>query len=227
MTEGGQNKGFDDHSQALVFYPMFIHRFLRIFFHLLYHPFAFTYDFVAAAVSFGRWNEWVLNVLPFIEGNSILELGHGPGHLQNTLNQRGFRAVGLDESPQMGRIAKRRLGPASKLTRGQAQTLPFRDESFQTILSTFPSEYILDQRTLKEARRCLSGGGRLVVLPIGWPRNPFLKWLYRVSGESPAKLSETLKLGIKQPFSNAGFHTEIRMIEVKSGSLLIVIAERK
>lgn len=227
MTEGEQNKGFDDHSQTLVFYPMFIHRFLRVFFHLLYHPFAFTYDFVAATVSFGRWNEWVLNVLPFIKGTPILELGHGPGHLQRALIQRGLQAVGLDESTQMGILAKRRLGPPSRLVRGLAQALPFGDKSLQTILSTFPSDYIFDHRTLSEAMRCLSDGGRLVVLPVGWPRNPLLKWLYRVTGESPSDLSESLKSRIKQPFINAGFRTEIRVVEVKSGNLLIVIAERK
>jgi len=227
MTEGEKNKGFDDHSQTLVFYPMFIHRFLRAFFHLLYHPFAFTYDFVAGAVSFGRWNEWVLTVLPFIQGTPILELGHGPGHLQRVLLHRGLQTVGLDESAQMGKLAKRRLGPASKLTRGLAQILPFRDKSFQTILSTFPSDYIFDQRTLPEARRCLSDGGRLVVLPVGWPHSPLLKWLYRVTGESPSKLSEALISRMKQPFINAGFSTEIRVVEVKSGNLLIVIAERK
>ena len=32
---------------------------LRIFFHLLYHPFAWTYDFIAWAVSLGRWKDWV------------------------------------------------------------------------------------------------------------------------------------------------------------------------
>ena len=58
-----------------------IQRFMRFFFHLLYHPFAFTYDLVAATVSFGDWKNWVYSILPFINGTRILELGHGPGHL--------------------------------------------------------------------------------------------------------------------------------------------------
>jgi ubiquinone/menaquinone biosynthesis C-methylase UbiE len=66
-----------------------IQRFMRVFFHLLYHPFAFTYDLVAAVVSFGHWKDWGMTVLPFIEGTRILELGHGPGHLQRACLRTG------------------------------------------------------------------------------------------------------------------------------------------
>src|SRR5512146_855415 len=82
---------------------------LRLFFRLLYHEFAFTYDLVAATVSFNRWKDWVMSVLPFIEGKRVLEIGHGPGHLQRVLLSRGLVAVGIDESAQMGRLAQRNL----------------------------------------------------------------------------------------------------------------------
>src|SRR5512139_2335915 len=82
---------------------------LRLFFRLLYHEFAFTYDLVAATVSFNRWKDWVMSALPFIEGRRVLEIGHGPGHLQRVLLSRGLVAVGIDESAQMGRLAQRNL----------------------------------------------------------------------------------------------------------------------
>jgi len=82
---------------------------LRFFFRLLYHQFAFTYDLVAATVSLGRWKDWVLSVLPFIQGTRVLEIGHGPGHLQRALLEQNLLAVGIDESSQMGRLAKRNL----------------------------------------------------------------------------------------------------------------------
>src|ERR1044071_1050250 len=83
--------------------------FMRFVFHLLYHPFAFAYDLVAATVSLGKWKDWVLCVVPFIEGTRVLEIGHGPGHLQRALLSRGFVAAGIDESAEMGRLAKRNL----------------------------------------------------------------------------------------------------------------------
>src|SRR3972149_5774722 len=105
---------------------------LRFFFHHFYHNFAWTYDFVAALVSVGRWNEWVFAALPHLRGPRVLEIGFGPGHLQVELNRRGLHAFGLDESRQMLRhaqanLARKRL-PAA-LSRGYAQFLPFAADS--------------------------------------------------------------------------------------------------
>ena len=204
-----------------------IQRFMRFFFHLLYHPFAFTYDLVAATVSFGDWKNWVYSILPFINGTRLLELGHGPGHLQRLLRDRGLVAVAIDESTQMGKIAKRRLGSSQKLTRALAQHIPFANKSFDTIISTFPTDYIFKKQTLSEVKRCLSDGGRLIVLPAAFPKSGFLKWLYKITGESPADLTESIKKKIQQPFIEAGFRAEVEIVEVKSSRLLIVIAVKK
>jgi ubiquinone/menaquinone biosynthesis C-methylase UbiE len=203
-----------------------IQRFMRVFFDLLYHPFAFTYDLVAAVVSFGKWNDWVRSVIPFVSGTRILELGHGPGHLQLALTTRGVDSVGIDESAPMERIAKRRLGSSQKLARAVTQNIPFASETFDTVISTFPSEYIFDPQTLTEAHRVLRNGGRLIVLPVAFPTSGFLKWLYRVTGESPVALDEDLKERFKQPFTQAGFSVEIKTVELKSSALLIILADK-
>ena len=218
---------------------------LRIFFRLLYHQFAFTYDLVAATVSFNRWKSWVVSVIPFIEGTRVLEMGHGPGHLQRLLRSRKLSVVGIDESLQMGRLAKRNLtrGVFSRsataspppntaytqinLTRGLAQALPFASEAFDTIVATFPTEYITDPRTLAEVKRCLADGGRLVVLPVALPKNPFLDWLFRVTHQSPAEALEVVQSRLKEPFITAGFHTKLETLETKSGTLLIVLARKQ
>ena len=203
-----------------------VHKFMRIFFHLLYHPFAFAYDLVAATVSFGKWNDWVREILPFITGTRILELGHGPGHLQRILLDLNLDPVAMDESAQMGILAKRRLGNRHKLARGLAQQLPFANNSFDCVVSTFPTEYIFHAQTLSEIRRCLSDGGRLIVLPVAWPKSRFLKWLHQVTGESPMDGQESYRLKIQAPFTNAGFDTEVKIVEVQSGILIIVIANK-
>ncbi len=203
-----------------------IQRFMRFFFHLLYHPFAFTYDLVAAVVSFGKWKDWVFSILPFIEGTRILELGHGPGHLQRLLHDRGLSPVAIDESPQMGGVAKRRLGNSRKLARALAEQLPFSEKSFDTIISTFPTSYIFQEQTLSEVKRCLSDGGRLIVLPVAFPASGFLRWLYKVTGEIPSDLTESLKTRLQQPFLEADFRVIVETVEVKSSKLLIVIAAK-
>ena len=204
---------------------MLIRTFMRVFFHLLYHPFAFTYDLVAAVVSFGQWKNWGQSILPFIDGTRILELGHGPGHLQRFLLDLKLDPVAIDESAQMGRLAQKRIGPSHKLTRGLAQTLPYANESFDCAISTFPTEYIFDLRTLTEIKRVLKPGGRLVVLPAAFPSNQFLKWLYKVTGESPQALDDALKKRLIAPFTQAGFLTNVQIKDVRSNRLVILIAQ--
>lgn len=102
--------------------------------------------------------------------------------------------------------------------------MPFSRASFDTIFSIFPSEYIFDPGTLAEARRVLAPGGKMVVLPAGWPANPVLSWLFRITGESPSSAMDFLEPKIKQPFLEAGYEVGIRLLQVKSGTLLMVIA---
>lgn len=201
-------------------------RFMRFFFNLLYHPFAFTYDLVAWVVSFGKWKNWVYSVLPLIEGADILELGHGPGHLQRLLLERGLSPVAIDESTQMGQLAKRRLGVNGKLTRGITQALPYPNEMFDTIVSTFPSEYIFDPQTLSEVKRVLRNRGRLIVLPAAFPTNGFLKWLYKVTGESSAALDESIKERLTGPFLQAGFQVDVQILALQSSQLVILLASK-
>ena len=219
---------------------------LRFFFRLLYHQFAFTYDLVAAAVSFNRWKSWVVTVTPFIEGMRVLEMGHGPGHLQRLLLSRGLTAVAIDESAQMGRLAKRNLQRAFpahsneptkpqdsvgyaqiSLARGVAQHLPFPSGFFHTIVATFPTEYITDPQTLAEVKRCLAGGGKLVVLPVALPTNRALDWLFKITHQRPPEALETIRSKLKEPFITAGFATDVKTLDVKSGILLIVSATKR
>jgi ubiquinone/menaquinone biosynthesis C-methylase UbiE len=207
--------------------PLFFMRtFLDFFFKLLYHQFAFTYDLVAAAVSFNRWNDWVRAVLPFAEGTRILELGHGPGHLQRLLLRGGWLAVGIDESAQMGWLAKRNTRGSAQIARSIAQQLPFPDAAFDTVIATFPTEYIFDGQTLEEVRRCLRMDGRCIVLPVAMPKNRFLDWLYKITGESPSEPEDLIKQKLNEPFVKANFETEIQTLDVRSSRLFIIIARR-
>ncbi len=223
---------------------------LRFFFYLLYHPFAFTYDLVAATVSLGRWNDWVLSVIPFIEGNRILEIGHGPGHLQRALLSRSLVAVGIDESGPMGRLAKRNLtgplnsttdnsksndqvraDPQANLTRGIAQQLPFPSNSFDTVVATFPAEYIFKSETLTEANRVLAPGGRFVILPGATIMgrgimDRVMALVFRITGQSAPNLAEILVERSKESFAEAGFHVQIHELELRSSLVFIMVATK-
>jgi len=200
---------------------------LRFFFQLLYHTFAFTYDLVAATVSFGHWKDWILEVIPFIEGTRILELGHGPGHLQRILLSRGLVTVAIDESDSMGRLAKHNTDGGALLTRGLAQFLPYADRSFDTVIATFPTEYFTDPQTLSEVKRCLAEGGRFVVLPVAMPKNRFLSWLFQVTHQAPSDAIKVVQKKLEEPFVKSEFDVGTHVLEKDSGTLIVIVAKGK
>ncbi|MGA2503882.1 MAG: methyltransferase domain-containing protein [Anaerolineales bacterium] len=205
---------------------------LRPIFYLLYHQFAWAYDLVAAIVSLGRWQEWVHTAIPYISGR-VLEIGFGPGHLQTSLNEKIIPTFGLDESPQMGRQAARRIkkaGAIARLTRGYAQSIPFAGEAFDSVVATFPAEYIYDQQTLKEIRRVLLPGGQLVIIPTAWITGGHLlerlaAWVFRLSGEAPGK-PHPLSVVLKTRFVHTGFEVHNEIVEKRGSQVLVILAKK-
>jgi ubiquinone/menaquinone biosynthesis C-methylase UbiE len=202
---------------------------LRPIYYLLYHQFAWTYDFVAGVVSLGHWNDWVKAVLPHLEGR-VLEIGYGPGHLQTALFQDNIFSIGLDESPQMALLARLRLqksGFIHRLSRGYAQSIPFASGSFDTVVATFPSEYIFDPETLKEIRNVLTPGGKLVVVPTAWitgkhPLEKLVAWLFMVIGAqgAPGPVSSAFRVRL----SNAGFYVQSQILGMDGSQVLVISA---
>jgi len=207
---------------------------LRIFFRLLYNQFAWTYDCVAWTVSLGRWNDWVLSILEYINRDGlVLELGHGPGHLQKELTILGYQIFGLDKSRQMGSLAALRLKKIDarpNLVRAQAEYLPFPSNKFNHIVATFPTEYITDPGTLMEIGRTLNKGGSLVSLQVVWITGEkwyekLAAWLFYVTGQAPDPKHIDLEQDLARPFRNAGFHTQIEKKQVGNSEVLILIAK--
>lgn len=199
-------------------------------FNLLYHPLAWSYDLVAALVSCGQWQRWVNCALPQLSGPRILELGYGPGHLQQELAQKGLHVYGIDASRQMSRLAARRLQRAGlpiRLTIGYAQMACFPSQSFEQVVATFPSNYLLKPACLGEIWRLLVPGGRLVVIPAAWntgrrPCQRFLVGALRLIGWGrPPQREAWLAL-----FQQAGFSAERRIIDLPGSQVLLFLADK-
>jgi ubiquinone/menaquinone biosynthesis C-methylase UbiE len=205
------------------------HRFLRLFFRLLYNELAWTYDAVAWLVSLGRWRAWGRTTLAHLQGSRILELGHGPGHLLKALQERGFEPFGVDLSARMGRQARERLkraGAEASLVQARAQALPFRAASFDSVVATFPTDYIIDPRTLGQVQRLLKPKGRLVVATAVRFKGEgvlsrFLAWLYDVTGQG-----EPHPDAFTSRFANAGLSLQTMWEEVGDSEVMVVIAAR-
>jgi demethylmenaquinone methyltransferase/2-methoxy-6-polyprenyl-1,4-benzoquinol methylase len=185
-------------------------RLVQFGFRLLYNELAFTYDAVSWAVSLGEWRAWgraAITPLDAPPNAPILELAHGPGHLQMALRAAGYTPYGIDLSPYMGRIAAarlRRAGQPIRLARADAGRLPFPDSAFAGAVSTFPTAFILAPETLREAYRVLRPAGRLVIVPTaqltsGGIAKRGIDLAYRLTGQSSSTLQEHAEVAANLP----------------------------
>ncbi|MBN2304642.1 MAG: class I SAM-dependent methyltransferase [Anaerolineae bacterium] len=205
---------------------------VRFGFRLLYNEMAFTYDLVSAVVSLGQWRDWQRAAIPHLAaspGATVLELAHGTGNFQIDLRLNGYRTIALDLSRAMGRITRyklRRWGVRPSLVRGRAQALPFPDGTFPAVVSTFPTEFIIDPATLGEIHRVLQPGGRLVVVFGGLLTGQGvieegLELAYRVTGQRgpwPVNVEERL--------TAAGFRARVVTETLARSVVMLFVAER-
>ncbi len=150
----------------------------KLLFETLYKN-RYLYRFASTVPFAGQWRVWQRLVIPRITGKDVLELGCGLGDLFVDMLQAGYSCRAIEHSPQMvaaarDNLQKHKLGQATWIMQGEAQHLPFSDDSFDTVVSTFPSEYIYDPDTIAEVARVLRPNGRVIIiegsnlLPVGF-----------------------------------------------------------
>ncbi len=203
---------------------------LRFAFHLFYNPFAFTYDIVSALVSRGRWRVWTRQAIPRIGGPRVLEVPCGTGNLELDLAGAGYRPVAVDLSPSMLNITRRKLlraGLDLRLLRARVQALPFAASSFDTVIMTFPPEFVSDPHTFDEVRRVLSDQGCLVWVDAGrlLPRDFWSRFLNEalnaVGGEWHFESMA------RQILKQAGFDFKIEWVQDDASQVAVVTARKE
>jgi ubiquinone/menaquinone biosynthesis C-methylase UbiE len=132
---------------------------------LMSRIFALTYDRSMARMEKAGFAELRARALGQAAGD-VLEIGGGTG---SNLRFYGPAVTSLTiaepEAPMLKRLEKkvREQGSPAKVVRAAAEDLPFADDSFDTVVSTLVLCGVEDQRrSLREIRRVLRPGGRLV-----------------------------------------------------------------
>ncbi len=118
------------------------------------------------------------------DGRRALDIGCGTGSLAIACARRGAQVTGIDISPHMLDIARRKVEQADladSITLLQMSAIElderFEPQSFDTIMSSLTFSELSDDEqrfVLRQCHRLLKDGGRLVIadetVPPSWPR---------------------------------------------------------
>ena len=129
--------------------------------------FALTYDRSSAKVEKAGLGALREDLVGGASGD-VLEIGGGTGaNLAHYGPGVESLTITEPETPMLKRLEKkaREQGSQAKVVRAPAEDLPFDDDSFDTVVSTLVLCGVDDQpRALREIRRVLRPGGRLVFI---------------------------------------------------------------
>jgi demethylmenaquinone methyltransferase/2-methoxy-6-polyprenyl-1,4-benzoquinol methylase len=143
------------------------------------------YDRVNRYMTFGQDKVWRRNVRNHAQkGMKVLEVGCGPGSFAENLV--GLDVTCLDPSPEMLRVAKKRVDRA-RADRGEdpaeyveaiAESIPLPDDTFDRVFCLFSFRDFQDKRKgLEEIYRVLKPGGQLIMCDAGKAN-----WLHGLAG---------------------------------------------
>jgi demethylmenaquinone methyltransferase/2-methoxy-6-polyprenyl-1,4-benzoquinol methylase len=139
----------------------------------LFAPLGPTYDRVGATLSLGqdpRWRRFLVSRLPHGDGH-VLDVATGTGLVAAELLRNGFDVTGVDQSPEMLAVARRRFGDRVELVHASAEALPLASASFDHLTFTYLVRYVADPAaTLAELARVVRPGGVVASLEFGLPR---------------------------------------------------------
>jgi len=154
----------------------------------LFTRIARRYDLINDLQSFGLhryWKQRVIRLSCVQAGERALDLCCGTGDLALGLARRGAAVTGLDFSAAMLGIARTRCaelrlkGGVPRFVLGDAQQIPFFDESFEVVTVGYGLRNLANwQAGLREMTRVATPGGRLIVLDFGKPDRAVWRGIY-------------------------------------------------
>ena len=151
------------------------------------------YDFLNHFLSFGIdkiWRRKLTRLLSEQNPRIILDVATGTGDLAIALAVlKPQKITGIDIAEKMLTIARekvvrRKLNTIISFETGDAENIPFRDNSFDAVTVAFGvRNYENLLMGLKEMKRVLKQGGTMMILEFSQPRTNLFKLLYRIYSE--------------------------------------------
>ena len=157
----------------------------------LFRPLPRRYDVIEELLSFGqnwRWRREMIAHVADDDPSTVLDVATGTAGVALALTRRtGAHITGIDITEAMlrhGQSRVARVGAADRvrLVGGQAERLPFPDDSFDALTFTYLLRYVADPAaTIRELARVVRPGAAIASLEFSVPPNRFWRcwwWLY-------------------------------------------------
>ena len=150
----------------------------------LFATIADRYDFITGFLSYGqdrRWKQRLIRLARLEPSDRVLDLACGTGDIVCGAASHVSCAVGLDVTHRMVQLAKRRYPAEAGLhfVTGDMLALPFPDRSFTVVTIGYGLRNVPDlQQSLREIRRVLAPGGRVLSLDFNRPSHPIVRGAY-------------------------------------------------
>lgn len=183
------------------------------FVHSVFSAIAHRYDLLNTLLSFNQdkyWRRFATGQTGLSAGGEALDVCCGTGMFaleQAKMVGNNGHITGLDFCENMlakagQNISKTPYNQNIKLIQGNAMELPFDDDSFDSATIGFALRNVPDiAQVLKEMRRVVKPGGRVVSLELAKPGMPIFKQLYYLYFEQLLPLLGRLGIGQDGPYS--------------------------
>lgn len=168
------------------------------------------YDFWARHTESKAIDSALKQIIPDIHGN-ILDIGVGTGDMFCKIipfNREGYN-IGLDISPKMLLKAKakinRTLNANANFILGNAFKLPFADNSFDNIFSSYVFDLFPEnefESMTKEVSRVLKGNGKVVIITMSFGNRWYNKFWFLLAKYFPSILTSCRPIDLKPYFYN-------------------------
>jgi ubiquinone/menaquinone biosynthesis C-methylase UbiE len=137
-----------------------------------------------------------LRIAPAVPGRHVLDVGCGTGADLQFYARAGCHVHGVDVSPTMLKVARKRLGEQADLKLCNAAQMPFQNESFDLILASYTLHempFELRPAVVEEMTRVVKPDGRILLtdflsgpyeFPKGWVDAAFRYFYERMAGRA-------------------------------------------
>ena len=128
-----------------------------------------SYDLILRLATFARDNAWKYEIIKKLSPHSqILELACGTGVLSSMLLEKGKSVTGIDLTFEYLLSMKHKLN--APIVQGTAEVLPYLDESFDSVVSSYLAKYVNVHKVVDECWRVLRPGGFVIFHDFTYPR---------------------------------------------------------